>query len=471
MLPKTFTNHVNSLLKRSGEPSLGGIRKASTNDWINKARKERPLEVGIQRSNTFAGLEEKRAPPVSEGSTRPKISSGRRSVRTVPFSRETFEHLTKEFHTHGSIARVISRADVPVFTVERVNMTKAAFVYNCRTSNAWESDLALTVTHYPDNGLTFAILFGCPFVIEEEIITRLSRIKKEAAHPLLMPGIFAELEAVRHRRLVEEMGNEVEAKVFELDFQANDLYGPQGAQAERRGREKRTAYLNLAYLRNGLVSWNRQLAEMVRHAHQLSDDECRYGELQALPQSFREDWVELDDIPRGLTRRETLRSMDDSEYNLKVAPDSERGPPRHFVQDRILRSTSLKIKQRLIALRDDYEDRIQDCTMRVDGMAMATQWAHAETNVEIALATNRDSSHMRSIALVTMIFLPGTFFATMFSMTFFNWPEKPGGGPVVSTFIWIYFLITAIFTALTLAIWYYVVIYRPKKKRKDEETG
>lgn len=37
--------------------------------------------------------------------------------------------------------------------------------------------------------------------------------------------------------------------------------------------------------------------------------------------------------------------------------------------------------------------------------------AQGETNVEIALATGKDSKHMRSIALVTMVFLPGTFFA------------------------------------------------------------
>lgn len=31
--------------------------------------------------------------------------------------------------------------------------------------------------------------------------------------------------------------------------------------------------------------------------------------------------------------------------------------------------------------------------------------------MEIAKATSRDSKHMRSISLVTMVFLPGTFFA------------------------------------------------------------
>ena len=37
--------------------------------------------------------------------------------------------------------------------------------------------------------------------------------------------------------------------------------------------------------------------------------------------------------------------------------------------------------------------------------------AQGETNVEIALSTAKESQHMRSIAIVTMIFLPGTFFA------------------------------------------------------------
>jgi hypothetical protein len=33
-----------------------------------------------------------------------------------------------------------------------------------------------------------------------------------------------------------------------------------------------------------------------------------------------------------------------------------------------------KIQNRLAAIRDEYDEKIRDCTMRVDGMAMATQW-------------------------------------------------------------------------------------------------
>lgn len=33
----------------------------------------------------------------------------------------------------------------------------------------------------------------------------------------------------------------------------------------------------------------------------------------------------------------------------------------------------------------------------------------------LALAASKDSRHMRTIALVTMVFLPGTFFAVSYS--------------------------------------------------------
>lgn len=44
--------------------------------------------------------------------------------------------------------------------------------------------------------------------------------------------------------------------------------------------------------------------------------------------------------------------------------------------------------------------------------------AQGEINVEIAFDTKRDSQHMRSIALLTMVFLPGTFLAV--GLSFFS---------------------------------------------------
>lgn len=48
-------------------------------------------------------------------------------------------------------------------------------------------------------------------------------------------------------------------------------------------------------------------------------------------------------------------------------------------------------------------------------------------NMDIARAARNDSSAMKTIALMTMIFLPGTFFAALFDQPTLNWePTRPG---------------------------------------------
>ncbi|KAF1948779.1 hypothetical protein CC80DRAFT_599444 [Byssothecium circinans] len=468
------------LAKRCGEPSLRGIQKTTSDDWLERARDKTPVP-GVQRASAFSPLGEK----VNIIKDIPKPSF-RRGVRTVPFGCNTFGSICRGLHIHGSIARVISRTDVPAFTCEKVLMGAPAYIYNCRSSNAWGNDLALTVTHYPNTGLTFAILFGCSFDTEKEIVTRLSYVGSEAAHPLLLPGIFAEIERVRHVRIVEETVNNVEAQIFRLDHQSLSPSEPQGEEAQARSQEKRSAYLDLAYLRNALVSWNTQLEKMARHSQELirkTYEPTTYGY-----RAPRRGDLPLRSLMRQRSDSELLSSMRASSGNdpnaAKILDQKDEGdsdPQDSPTSDKqrssatlseTMREVGRKVTSRIMVIMDEYDDKIRDCTMRVDGMAMSTQWAQGETNVEIALATHRDSRHMRSIALVTMIFLPGTFFGTFFSMTFFNWSGN-GGSPSVSNYVWIYVLVTAIFTVVTLGMWYYLVVWRPKYEattRKDDES-
>ncbi|KAK0726793.1 hypothetical protein B0T26DRAFT_764059 [Lasiosphaeria miniovina] len=141
----------------------------------------------------------------------------------------------------------------------------------------------------------------------------------------------------------------------------------------------------------------------------------------------------------------------------------------------LLRKTGRLTRDRLKTIIDELEEMIDDCSMRVDGMTIATQWSQGDTTVEIASAAGRDSSQMRSISLVTMIFLPGTFlamsfyssffflfhFLTVFSMTFFRWDSEDGN--VVPSNIWIYVFIVAAFTAVTVFLWWYFLVYRASK--------
>lgn len=79
----------------------------------------------LKRANTFSALEEKASLPRARQTRHVPI--GRRGVRTVPFSKDTFEKVSNDFHTHASIARVVSRSDVPLFSYDRVNMHESAY--------------------------------------------------------------------------------------------------------------------------------------------------------------------------------------------------------------------------------------------------------------------------------------------------------------------------------------------------------
>ncbi|KAK4129170.1 hypothetical protein N657DRAFT_676831 [Parathielavia appendiculata] len=74
---------------------------------------------------------------------------------------------------------------------------------------------------------------------------------------------------------------------------------------------------------------------------------------------------------------------------------------------------------------------------------------------EIDLAFNnmarQDNSVMKSIALLTMIFLPATFISAIFSTSFFNYGED--GSWLVSDKLWIYWATTIPATIATVVLW------------------
>ena len=61
----------------------------------------------------------------------------------------------------------------------------------------------------------------------------------------------------------------------------------------------------------------------------------------------------------------------------------------------------------------------------------------------------KDSSAMKTIAVMTMLFLPGTFFAAVFSMPVLKWDESD----VIQKFFWVYWAVTLPTTLVVLITW------------------
>ena len=70
---------------------------------------------------------------------------------------------------------------------------------------------------------------------------------------------------------------------------------------------------------------------------------------------------------------------------------------------------------------------------------------------------------MKTIAFMTMLFLPGTFFAALFALPFFKWDEKN----VAQKKFWVYWAFTLPVTALVFILWNVLINwtkYREKYK-------
>lgn len=80
----------------------------------------------------------------------------------------------------------------------------------------------------------------------------------------------------------------------------------------------------------------------------------------------------------------------------------------------------------------------------------------ANINLKIANSTKQDSISMATFTFVTVLFLPGSFIATMFSMGMFDWEagDSESSSNVLSKRYWIFWVVALPLTLVVLAGWY-----------------
>ncbi|CAG9992628.1 unnamed protein product [Clonostachys byssicola] len=96
----------------------------------------------------------------------------------------------------------------------------------------------------------------------------------------------------------------------------------------------------------------------------------------------------------------------------------------------------------------------------------------AEETSQIAYYSYRDASSMKTLAFVTMVFLPGSFISALFSTQVFNWETGDGFGVGVNPRFGLYWVITIPLTLIVFLL-YYVWIGKLKrdvdKRKRDRE--
>lgn len=159
----------------------------------------------------------------------------------------------------------------------------------------------------------------------EEISGRLGSAEDSLCHPLLLVGVFCEIERKRQIRLVTRGLEDLLKTVSSLS-----RHGTQWETIEPGEDESRHAidpWLEIHYLKNGLDNWKEQLMKMVDHAEELS---TRWN------------------VQPGLVHGH------DGEFNFKA------------------RDSGVRIQERLREIICDYDEKIRECEMIMEGMTLAT---------------------------------------------------------------------------------------------------
>lgn len=72
---------------------------------------------------------------------------------------------------------------------------------------------------------------------------------------------------------------------------------------------------------------------------------------------------------------------------------------------------------------------------------------------------------MKTLAAVTVFFLPGMFVAAFFSMPLFHWDTETVGNSIVSKRMWVYWAVTLPLTFLTLGLWLTWIRFKMQRHR------
>jgi hypothetical protein len=237
-------------------------------------------------------------------------------------------------------------------------------------------------------------MFGCTLSVEAEVLTRLTAATYEISHPLLVPSIIVEIERKRHLPIVEDTLDELEARIQELDEDPESLQGVAEAEKTARKEAKRSAWLDMLYLRNQLISWNTCLEALYKHINllnrtipqeknmrfqyrneytgDLGEDEGSFSDFDSYSSGSNSDLSLADISPDAHTKGTNISQVI---YEVPQAYSYPKPKSETLMLSKShMRRTGAKIRGRLQEIIKDYNEKIRECTTGVEGMVMATQW-------------------------------------------------------------------------------------------------
>lgn len=284
-------------------------------------------------------------------------------------------------------------------------------------TRGWE----MMLSHRFRTGVTSGFAKGTPTSKVVDCLLHLRQCAAHAMHPLLLPTIM--------------LGHELE---------------PETEERQRKARDWLRSLENAISLRDEIVdseSYIRPEPDAAIDLDQINRDlvECHSQVLWKRPQAYLET---LAGFERAMERFWD-RARDDPKYG-----------GRGGEIDRLHRSMLARYEFYAVKLKgiENYTwTSLKRLTVQREALYNIYAQKEARLNLDMAAqqrrlahSSKRDSNSMKSLSLLGAVFLPATYLASVFSMTFFDFQD---GNASVSPMLWVYFVITGPMTLVIVLFW------------------
>ncbi|KAH6654026.1 hypothetical protein BKA67DRAFT_268130 [Truncatella angustata] len=302
-------------------------------------------------------------------------------------------------------------------------------------TRGWE----IMLSHSFNTSITTGYVKGTPSSDIEESLTHLRSCAAQVGHPMLLPVII--------------LSHDLSSKTDQKQRDARDwLRRLENAVTMRNEIEEHEGYREL-----DLEVLNRDLVE------------CHSQVLWKRPQAYQSI---IDEMKLAMAK-------------FWQGSRPERG--RHGETGALHKSMESRLdfyRIKLLGVENYAHTTLERLNIQRQALYNIIAQKESKLNLEMAAqqrrlahASKRDSTAMKTLSLLGAVFLPGTFLASIFSMTFFDFNVGPdnNSGPndgtdaQVSQWLWVYFAVTVPLTLAIVGSWWWLDRRRQRQYALEDE--
>ncbi|PSR81664.1 hypothetical protein BD289DRAFT_355106, partial [Coniella lustricola] len=308
-----------------------------------------------------------------------------------------------------------------------------------------------------------------PGLDQHEYDSRMQACKSHWAHPLVIPVMLLQVQFAMTERAVAETKREVIA----VERDVSNMAGFDAIDEQARLRE-------LEQQRQASAANNPpKSTELMKNAHEVLKKSIRL--LNTLEWFERTIQIllaagdELDDVRQNSDNNyypgHNVTHSTATAASASASASVSSPPPNSFLRARIvddplaghwheIRQYLEGLLQLCQSLKTDRDILEMRCKALVDIIYSKIAQEDNSLNARMAVASSRDSSSMKALAIITAVFLPGEFVSSLFGMGIFDWQANEDDGSsgdttdaVVGYDFWWYWAITVPLTIIILVLW------------------